>query len=327
MANHLSHLLRLWQASEPDINWVLGTVYQTEGSAYRKAGALMLINSLGQQLGLLSGGCLEADILLNARKVMQTGRTLMLEYDGSDEDDLSFQLGIGCGGKVYIMLQSVTQDSDLGLSDLAQALKDRGRGNYYQKIAVHEAYFKKDDARFLNQSVLEQGWLITPVDPEPHLLVIGGGMDALPVVRIAKELGWQVTLVDPRPANARAELFTSANTILKTFDEHLTVYVNENKVDAAIIMSHNVELDATGLKLLQATTVKYIGLLGPQHRYRQVMQRAGLVEAKLSCKVTGPAGFDIGGSLPESIALSMLSECHKALHQHSVIPELKEVTA
>ena len=63
----------------------------------------MLINGYGQHFGLLSGGCLEADILRRARRVMQRGETELLVYDGSDEDDWSFRLGIGCGGKVFIM--------------------------------------------------------------------------------------------------------------------------------------------------------------------------------------------------------------------------------
>ncbi len=327
MSNQLSYLLGQWQASGAETDWVLGTVYQTEGSAYRKAGAMMLINTLGQQFGLLSGGCLESDIILNARKIMKTDRTLMLEYDGSDEDDLSFQLGIGCGGKVYIMLQALSVDNDLGLNAMADALHHRDRGNYYQKIGDTEAYFKIDDPRFLKSSVIEQGWLITPVYPEPHLLIIGGGVDARSVVRLAKELGWSVSLADPRPANARIEYFTAADKILKKLDDHLTGYVNEHKIDAAIIMSHNIDLDAQGLKLLQPTQLKYIALLGPKHRYQQVLDRAGLSQHELSCSVSGPAGLAIGGQLPESIALSILAECHMVLHQQMAKPELKKVTA
>ena len=61
---------------------------------------MSLIGSEGAQLGLLSGGCLEADVRLNARKVMSGGKALSLRYDGDDEDDLSYHLGIGCGGIV-----------------------------------------------------------------------------------------------------------------------------------------------------------------------------------------------------------------------------------
>ena len=73
MSNQLNALLNTWADARDDTDWVLGTVYKTEGSAYRKAGAMMLINGYGQQFGLLSGGFLEADIVRNARKVMQTG--------------------------------------------------------------------------------------------------------------------------------------------------------------------------------------------------------------------------------------------------------------
>ena len=45
--NNLSNLLNYWKASDEEVNWVLGTVYKTEGSAYRKAGAHMLINEYG----------------------------------------------------------------------------------------------------------------------------------------------------------------------------------------------------------------------------------------------------------------------------------------
>ena len=39
MSNQLSHLLRQWQSARDDTEWVLGTVYRTEGPCYRKAGA------------------------------------------------------------------------------------------------------------------------------------------------------------------------------------------------------------------------------------------------------------------------------------------------
>ena len=57
MSNQLRDLLSAWYPRR-DEDWVLGTVYQTAGSAYRKAGAFMLIDHIGQQYGVLSGGCL-----------------------------------------------------------------------------------------------------------------------------------------------------------------------------------------------------------------------------------------------------------------------------
>lgn len=331
MSNHLGAMLNAWSQGKNDTDWVLGTVYRTEGSAYRKAGAMMMINGYGQQFGLLSGGCLEADIVLNARKVMHSEQAKLLVYDGSDEDDWSFQLGIGCGGKVYIMLQPVTAANDLGLEAMAAALEQRQQGIYCQKIGANEAYFEVGGSARLPRSVIEQrdgdDWLLTPVAPEPHLLVIGGGVDARPVVSIASELGWLVTLVDPRSANARCEYFPRAKRILRELGPALRQYIDRQKIDAAVIMSHNVDIDAEGLSCCQDTGLGYVALLGPRHRYRQVLQRAGLDEASLSCPVAAPAGLDIGGQLPESIALSILAECHAVLNQGQSLPSLRLATS
>ena len=326
MSNQLTALLEAWEQGRDAADWVLGTVYKTKGSAYRKAGAMMLINSLGQQFGLLSGGCLEADIVRNARKVMQTGQASLLVYDGSDEDDWSFQLGIGCGGKVYIMLQAISSGNDLGLGDMLTALRERAAGVYHQKIGGTDAYFERNrDASFVRSTVEQRdddAWLVTPIEPEPHLLIVGGGIDARPVVNMASELGWQITVADSRPANARIEHFCRAHTILHELDD-LSHYIREEKVDAAVIMSHNINIDAIGLRSCQETELSYVALLGPKHRYEQVVDRAGLSGQKLTCPVSAPAGLDIGGQLPESIALSILAECHSVLNQRQSMPSLQ----
>ena len=327
MSNQLSALLGAWQTAKHDTDWVLGTVYKTEGSAYRKAGAMMLINGYGQQFGLLSGGCLEADILRIARRVMLTGQARSVVYDGSDEDDWSFQLGIGCGGKVFIMLQPISDENDLGLGDMAAALSRRQTGLYHQKIGAVDAYFQPGKTGPANRSVIERRddgeWLLTSIIPEPHLLVVGGGADARPLVAIASELGWQVTLADPRPANARAEYFAGASTILRELGGSLTRFIDSEAVDAAVIMSHSVDIDATAMRCCQNADLDYLALLGPRHRFEQVLERAGLLEADLRCPVSAPAGMDIGGRLPESIALSILAECHAVLNRSQSLPSLR----
>ena len=107
-----------------------------------------------------------------------------------------------------------------------------------------------------------QTWLITEIKLDPHLLVVGGGQDARPVVSIAHELGWYVSLYDTRPANARREYFMTADKILRTSTEELSNYVRSHCVDAAVLMSHNIQIDAEALKALQSLPIKYLALLG-----------------------------------------------------------------
>ena len=105
MYNQLSQQLKQWHPRRDQQLWVLGTLYHIEGPSYRKPGAMMLFNDLGEQYGLLSGGCLESDIQQHAAKVMASQQPKTLCYDANDEDDRSFLLGIGCGGKIYIPLR------------------------------------------------------------------------------------------------------------------------------------------------------------------------------------------------------------------------------
>ena len=326
MSNQLTQLLGQWYPLKDTTEWVLGTVYKTEGPCYRKAGAMMLFNGAGQQYGLLSGGCLESDIQNHAKRVMQTSQAVTLCYDGSDEDDISFQLGIGCGGTVYIVLQLVSRENDyLHLDKVWGSLKDRRGGFYHQKIPndTQSESLKRSQNWFEPNSTEERkeategiqgSWFVTDIKPEPHILIVGGGLDARPVVSIAKELGWMVTLCDPRPANARSEVFCGAATIIRTLDEKLTAYCVDQRVDAVIIMTHNVAMDARAVVLMVgAKRLKYLALLGPNARKMKVLETVNVQESDLPATLSGPAGFDIGGELPESIALSILAECHQAL--------------
>ena len=332
MSNQLSAMLRAWHQNRDTTQWVLGTVYRTDGSAYRKAGAMMLINGHGQQFGLLSGGCLEADIIRNARKAMHTGKTVMLTYDGNDEDDLSFKLGVGCGGTVYIMLQPLSAQNDLGLSDLHAALTQRESGLYFQKIGAVEGYFEigQNNDKITGQRPAhienrhDGDWLVTTILPEPHILVVGGGIDARPVINIAHQMGWKTTLVDPRPANARAEHFPHADTILRKIDTSLACHVQDQKIDAVILMAHSISIDAAALAVLHSSPIKHLSALGPRHRFADVLNQAGLSRSDLAFEISSPAGLDIGGQLPESIALSMLSGIHSGLFKRLAAPALAQ---
>ena len=137
MANRLNQLLKQWQSSRNTQKWVLATIIETDGSSYRKPGAMMMINDLGQYYGLLSGGCLESDIMLQARRCWDSGRNRIVEYDMREEEDLAWKLGIGCGGMVRILLQPVDEHNQyLQLGELYSLLENNKSAEYGQ--VVHE---------------------------------------------------------------------------------------------------------------------------------------------------------------------------------------------
>lgn len=333
MFNQLSQQLKQWYPRRDQQQWVLGTLYQIEGPSYRKPGAMMLFNDLGEQFGLLSGGCLESDIQKQASKVMASQQSMTLCYDGSDEDDMSFLLGIGCGGTIYIILQPLSKANNyLQLPQVMQALEKRQASILLQQISDQAAatdvefltanspLYSEMSAQLEGKNALlierdKQTWLATCVKPNFHLLIVGGGVDARPLAEMAFTLGWELSLCDPRPANARREHFINVNSILRCAPKAL---VNEKlfeHFDAAIVMTHNLQLDADALTALQQSSINYLALLGPTSRKQQVLDIAGLDEDKLAIAIAGPAGLRLGGELPEEIALSLLAECQAVVKQ------------
>jgi xanthine dehydrogenase accessory factor len=325
MANRLNQMLGIWQPQKDSMDWVLATIVATDGSSYRKIGAMMMINSLGQYYGLLSGGCLESDIMRQARRCWQSKLNKIIQYDMREEEDLAWQLGIGCGGLVRILLQPVDADNDyLHLDQVYEAIKHYAGCVYQQHVDENKPDNQLIDITSHKASNSVAGTVVedTPQGlivrhnllPPPHLAVFGGGADARPLVAMAAELGWQVSLVDPRTAYAREAYFPAVN-IVRTPLEQLYDASWLQQIDMAVLMNHNVKLDGQALALVQSSSAVYVGMLGPVHRTERVLQSANLTRRDLRKPLANPIGLRLGGELPESIALAILSEAHAYIEQ------------
>ena len=125
--NQVADILKLAsEVQQQNIDAVLATVVRTEGSAYRRAGAMMLICADGRSVGMISGGCLEPHIIKRAFwltrngasvQVYQTGDEQLDEEVGySDNSDFNSEnnftselnFGLGCNGKVHVLFERLT---------------------------------------------------------------------------------------------------------------------------------------------------------------------------------------------------------------------------
>lgn len=85
----------------------IATIVNVNGSAYRKEGAKMYIDEDEKTVGMISGGCLEADVIEIAKKVMTTNQPLLKKYNL--DEDFMWGLGLGCPGEVEIYIESFNQ--------------------------------------------------------------------------------------------------------------------------------------------------------------------------------------------------------------------------
>lgn len=84
----------------------LATVVSVEGSSYRRPGARMLVCEGGVSTGTISAGCLEADVIEHAKRVIQAGKAVLVEYDtASTTEEMVWGLGLGCNGIVRVLIE------------------------------------------------------------------------------------------------------------------------------------------------------------------------------------------------------------------------------
>jgi xanthine dehydrogenase accessory factor len=83
----------------------LATVVKVKGSTYRKPGARMLMISDNPIVGSISGGCLESDVFEQAQQVIDSGEPLLVNYDTTSDEDISWGLGLGCKGMVHVLIE------------------------------------------------------------------------------------------------------------------------------------------------------------------------------------------------------------------------------
>ena len=90
----------------------LATVVSVEGSSYRRPGARMLVREGGASTGTISAGCLEADVIEHAQRVIHDGAAKLVEYDtASTGEELAWGLGLGCNGVVRVLVEPLTPGS------------------------------------------------------------------------------------------------------------------------------------------------------------------------------------------------------------------------
>lgn len=83
----------------------LVTLVRVEGSSYRREGARLLVEPDGRLTGVLSGGCLERDIVALADQAIARGAAAVQIYDLTADEEAIWGSGTGCAGRVTLLIE------------------------------------------------------------------------------------------------------------------------------------------------------------------------------------------------------------------------------
>jgi xanthine/CO dehydrogenase XdhC/CoxF family maturation factor len=358
----LDRILPLWRELRASgSEYVLATVVAVEGSGYRKPGARMLIAADGRRVGTISGGCLEGEVARKAFWHTERGPLVHRYSTAADDGDVPF--GMGCGGVVHVLLER-SSTADALLENLSQSFERRIaiaiatvlEGPSTGKRAYLTADRNSEPAVDPLSELARQGFgeqhssshsLPAPADSaakvwvewcpaRPGLFIFGAGDDAIPLVKLARQLGWYVMLADGRSHLATATRFPEAHDVL-VMDPDTFPPITLRPTDAAVLMTHSLEQDTRVLGELLHRDLAYLGVLGPRRRTRDILlsiargfnlptlEREGQIENWME-QLHAPMGLDLGGDTPAEVALAIVSEIQQNRHRTSGVP-LRKVRA
>ncbi len=291
---------------------VLATVVRVTGSAYRRPGARMLFLRDRESVGLVSGGCLEADLAQRAEEVFDSGQSRTVVYDMRSPDDLVWGLGLGCNGEIRVLLELLAPTHPPEYFDFLERCFERREPGVVASVfdvdgpttltlgsratLSHDGSFRDElNSAELSRLVerdatevrscrrtrvasyaLQEGRaevLVEFVAPPVSLVVYGAGTDARPMVDFAAKLGWQVQVFDHREASACPDAFPGARSVRVVDFSRLSADPPEiDENTAVIVMTHHFLNDLEVMQSLVDSPTVYIGVLGPRQRTANLLR-------------------------------------------------------
>jgi xanthine/CO dehydrogenase XdhC/CoxF family maturation factor len=315
---------------------VLATVVKVTGSAYRGAGARLLVLGDDTLAGGVSGGCLERDVIARAERIRASGRAELVSYDLTS-DDAPWGLGMRCGGHLQLLLEPLEDGIPDHLAFLIDAAKRREPAVVATLFRVTPAVAGAGAAPAEPGVTVGARLMLGPTvrgvgavadgplggavlaDAKAALAAGRTGVHAYPwaggeVEVLVEYVPPPISLLvcgDEREAAPLAALAEGLGWRVHLLGKHEAVPALDGR-SAAVVMTHNDARDLELLPAMLATGAPYVGLLGSRARTGLLLddlrERGSLAAGTDLQRLHTPAGLDIGAETPAEVALAIVAE-------------------
>jgi xanthine dehydrogenase accessory factor len=330
---------RLVQALQDNRQMVLCQVVETRGSTPQKAGAIMVVDPTGGQIGTLGGGCVENEV--KHKSLRQLEETMASLHSYVLDHDYAWADGLICGGKMVIVSQPMRGTEPMAYFRTLERAIEQGEG-FTEAVVVNPeptdgnalgdrflfnghghplASWTTGSSGELSASRIQslddrpkprvdRGIAFLPSLPRIRLVIVGAGHVGHAVGSLAAQADFDVWVVDDRQQYANADRFPTAQRILVGPIEQVLGSLEITPRTYALIVTRGHGHDQEALYHLAPTPASYVGLIGSRRKIRLIfegLREQGIAEDHLS-RVTAPVGFDIGSQSVIEIAISIVAE-------------------
>jgi xanthine dehydrogenase accessory factor len=326
----------------------LSTLFSTRGSTYRPL-ASMMVSVPGVRAGGISGGCLEDYVArLGEYETRTTPATMLTFHTHRDTDGGDIPV-LGCGGAIEILVERLAPAHALLLEQLAHAAesdcpstlacvvrrdaaslsvaREWLQGGGLCAIAADDrlGHIREEalrDMRSIHRMLSpDADLLLHYVPPLTRLVIFGAGDDAAPLCEMGASLGWHVSVADRRARLATTTRFPGAQTVIAGPWEEVVNAITFSPRTAVVLMTHDLDDDATVLSLLPKRPLAYLGALGPAHRRQWLLERASMLaitpDDRIARILRGPIGLDLGERSAAGIAVAVIAEILSHLNRRT----------
>ena len=284
----------------------LATVISTWGSAPRPVGGQMAIDSNGEIIGSVSGGCIEGAVINEGINSINDGKLRIKDYGISN--DMAWEVGLACGGELKILIQPLNLEDKIVYS-IVENIKNREPTKLIINCLTGSRHI---DNSIINQistydKIKEE--FIHVIDPKPRLFIVGAVHIAQALISLAKIADFEIILIDPRDHFATEDRFPKCKIINEWPDTALSNFILD-KATHLVTLTHDPKIDDPALIYTLKKDIGYIGSLGSKKTHNKRCERLidiGFCQSDLS-KIHGPIGLNIKAKTPAEIAVSIMAE-------------------
>ncbi|MFI7016697.1 XdhC family protein [Streptomyces sp. NPDC050164] len=309
MLNIADTLYRWCREARP---FALATVIQVSGSAPLPPGTALAVDTDGEAVGSISGGCVEGAVYELCQQVLETGEPPIRASFGYSDDD-AFAVGLTCGGELEVLVQRVDPADQPHLTTtleqvsagvpvavaqviggpqrlLGRTLSVFGGGSAYDgtlgsrqadRAAANQVRALLRAGRTAHVEVggdadtcPEKLTLLAHTQAAPPRMLIFGAVDfAAALSQAGRFLGYHVTVCDARPVFATTQRFPHADEVVVDWPHR---YLEATEVDARTaicVLTHDAKFDIPLLRLALGLPVGYIGAMGSRRTHEHRLER------------------------------------------------------
>ncbi len=284
----------------------LCTIVKTLGSSPRPVGSVVAITDDGRQVGSVSGGCVEEDLVERLRAGEYAGeRPELIEYGVSAEENE--RLGLPCGGRITLLLQRLGPRDEHWITTALAAMNERRCVERHLDLGTGDTSLEPV-AHFTSLS-LGHDTLRQCFGPRLRMMLVGAGQLAHNLAELGLAMDYEVMVTDPR-AQLLDQWEGPPVALVQGMPDDVIREHAADKHSVIITLTHDPRIDDMALMEALATEAWYVGALGSQRTTEKRLSRLRQLDVSEDqiARLHAPVGLDIGSKTPIEIAVAIMAQ-------------------